>query len=108
MSDIRVITNNVPRDIIEAYELSADERTQFDYLNWDAIDRCEDSASFFRYKGELHDLGEFSADYGITRGAGLPAHLSNWDGYRADNFFSALVVRYVDNFERVVVGLAMS
>ena len=105
---MKIITNNVPRDVIDAYELSADERAEFDYVDWPAIERGEDSASFFRYRGELHDLGEFSADYGITRGAGLPDHLSAWDGYRSDSFYSALVVRYVDNYERVVVGLALS
>lgn len=105
---ITVRTNNVPRDVVEAHELSADERAHFDYIDWPAVDRGEASPTFFRYKGELHDLGEFSADYGITRGAGLPDHLSNWDGYRSDSFYSALVVRYVENFERVVVGLVMS
>lgn len=108
MDDVKVITNNVPRPVIEAYELTLKEREEFDYLDWEAIDKGEDSATFFRYKGELHDLGEFSADYGILKGSGLPEHLSKWDGYRSDSFFSALVVRYVENFEYVVVGLALS
>lgn len=104
---VRVITNNVPRPIVDAYELSPKEREEFDYLDWPAIDEGADSASFFRYKGELHDLGEFTADYGITKGSGLPEHLSNWHGYRSDSAFSALVVRYVDD-ESVVVGLVLS
>jgi hypothetical protein len=105
---MRIITNHVPRDVIDAWELTPAERAEFDYLDWPAIERGEDSASFFRYKGELHNLSEFSADYGITRGAGLPEALSKWDGYRSDSFFSALVVRYVENYERVVVGLMLS
>jgi hypothetical protein len=105
---LKVITNNVPRDIVDAWELSAGERAEFDYLDWPAIDDGRDSASFFRYKGELHDLGEFSADWGILKGSGLPAHLSEWDGYRSDSFYSALVVRYVDQYERVIVGLVLS
>jgi hypothetical protein len=105
---LKVITNNVPRDIVDAWELSAGERAEFDYLDWPAIDDGRDSASFFRYKGALHDLGEFTADYGILKGSGLPAHLSEWDGYRSDSFYSALVVRYVDQYERVIVGLVLS
>jgi len=96
-------TNNVPRDVIDAYELTADERTQFDYLDWDAIEDGRDSASFFRYRGELHDLGEFERwdnPASPTRG--------HWDGFRSDSFFSGLVVRYCEDFEHVVVGLAMS
>lgn len=105
---ITIRTNNIPRDVIDAYELTAAERTEFDYIDWPAVDDGRASASFFRYKGELHDLGEFSADCRITRGAGLPDHLTNWDGYRSDSFFSTLVVRYVDDYERVIVGLVMS
>jgi hypothetical protein len=105
---MRVITNHVPRDVIDASELTLAEQSEFDYLDWPAIKRGEDSASFFRYRGELYDLGEFFADYGITRGAGLPEALSKWDGYRSDSFFSALVVRYVEDNERVIVGLVLS
>lgn len=100
----KVCTNNVPRDLIDAYELTTAERAEFDYLDWPGIDAGTDSATFFRYHGRLYDLGEFSRDYGITRGAGLPASLSTWDGYQSDSFYSATVVRYVDDGDRVVVG----
>jgi len=108
MTDLRVITNNVPRDIVEAWELTKAEQAEFDYYDWEKVEQGEESPQFFRYKGELHDLGEFTADIGIMRGSGLPPCLSRWDAYRSDTFFSALVVRYVDDFERVVVGLVLS
>jgi hypothetical protein len=90
---IRVVTNHVPRDVIDASELTADERLEFDYLDWEALEDGRDSASFLRYKGELYDLGEFRSSI-----------IPGWDGYRPDSFFSGLVVRYCDDFERVVVG----
>jgi hypothetical protein len=109
MSNLTVKTNNVPRLLIDAYELSEKERAEFDYLDWEAIDKGEDSATFFRYKGQLFDLGEFSRDYGITKGTGLPDHLSKWDGYMSDTFFSAYVVRYVeDDSDRIIVGRVYS
>lgn len=95
-----IITNYVPRDVVDAYELTSAERAEFDYLDWDAIERGEDSASFFRYKGRVYDLGEFERATG--------PELAGWDGMRADSFFSGLVVRYVDEFERVIVGLFLS
>jgi hypothetical protein len=105
---LTVKTNHQPRDIIQAYELTEAERTEFDYLDWPAIDDGRDSAEFFRYRGQLYDLREFSADYGITKGSGLPESLSRWDGYLSESFFSAIVVRYVDDNERVVVGTVLS
>ena len=98
--EIRIITNHAPRDVVDAWELSDSEREEFDYLYWPAIERGEDSASFFRYKGTTYDLGEFSTT------SGLPAAnaLRGWDGYVSDSFFSGVVVRYVDECERVIVG----
>jgi hypothetical protein len=91
---MKIITNNVPRDIINARELSEKERKEFDYLNWDVIDTgWGDDVFFFRYKGELYDLGEFERCY-----------IDGWDGQQTDSFFSATLVRYVDNFERIIVG----
>lgn len=104
---MEIITNNVPRLLIDAYQLSEKERKEFDYLDWQAIDAGEESATFFRYKGRLFDLGGFMRDYGITKDAGLPEHLSHWDGYSADTFFSAYVVRYVDE-DYVVVGRVLT
>lgn len=96
MSDLTVITNNVPRHTIDACDLTPQERSEFDYLAWDAIDRGEESATFFRFKGTLYDLGEFLRTEN-------PA-LSGWDGISTDTFFSATVIRLVDNGESVVVA----
>lgn len=99
----RITTNNVPRDILDAHDLNLDERRQFAYLDWDAIDAGAESASFFRYRGELYDLGEFE----VWDNPASPTR-QGWDGFRADSYFSGIVVRYVDDNERVVVGLALS
>lgn len=102
---LTVTTNHVPRDVISWYELTDVERSEFDYLN---TEERQDESTFFRYKGSVHDLGEFMRDYGMTRGSDLPESLFAWDGYRSDSFFSALVVRYVDDGDRVIVGLVLS
>ena len=101
---MEIRTNNVPRDIIDGYELSQDERREFEYIDWEAVERGEASPSFFRYKGTTYDLGEFMA------ATGMPADnpLTDWDGFLSDSYFSAIVVRYADDYERVVVGLALS
>jgi hypothetical protein len=90
---MKITTNNVPRDIIEAYELTENEQAEFDYLDWKKIRAGDDSASFFRYKGNLYDLGEFER-----------ADIEGWDGIQHDTYFSGIIVRYCNEFEQVVVG----
>jgi len=97
---VTVRTNNQGRDILSGYELTEDERAEFDYLDWAAIDDGSDSASFFRFKGTTYDLGEFMTTTGMPEFSPL----TKWDGYMSDSFFSGIVVRYVDDYERVVVG----
>lgn len=100
-SDITIVTNNVPRFIVEAYELSSAERAEFDYLDWPAIEFGNDSAHFVRYRGNLIDLHEFET----TRAYAEDSPFRNWDGVLSDSFFSGLVIRYADpNCESVVVG----
>jgi hypothetical protein len=96
-----ITTNHVPRLVIDAYQLTAKEREQFDYLDWPAIDDGRSSAEFFRYRGQLYDLGEFTTTFALP--VSSPFH--GWDGYMTDSFFSGLVVKYVDGYEHVIVGM---
>jgi hypothetical protein len=97
MSELKIITNNRPRDLLYWWDLTDKERAQFDYYTED------DGATFFRYRGEVYDLGEFmrwNNPASPTRAA--------WDGFRSDSFFSGLAVRFVENNERVVVARCYS
>lgn len=107
MKEIKIITNNVPRDIIYENELTAREREDFEYLDWHAFENGQDSEAFVRYKGSVYLLRDFSADWSITKGGGMPEHLKDWHGYLSDSFCSALVIRFVEG-ERVVIGLVLS
>ncbi|MEU4534374.1 hypothetical protein AB0G15_05865 [Streptosporangium sp. NPDC023825] len=93
----RIITNNVPRDVIYANELSQKDREEFGYHDWEKIDAGEESPEFFRYRGTLYDLSQFSR-------TDRNGNLSDWNGCSADSAFSATLVRYVENGERVIVG----
>jgi hypothetical protein len=97
----KVTTNNVPRPIVNAWELSDADRAEFDYLDWPAIERGEGSAEFFRYKGTLYDLGEFSRVIAPDSVRHHPmecaaSEFQGWDGYQGDSFFSGLLIRYAD------------
>jgi len=96
---MKIITNYRPREVIDPWELTKDERAEFDYYDWDAFDRGEGSAGeYVRYKGELLDLNEFVTTLSLTN------ILTEWDGYRSDSWYSGLVVRYLPDYEYVIVG----
>lgn len=88
-----IVTNNIPRNLIEDYQLSEKKREEFNYLDWAAIDDGRDSATFFRYKGRLYDLGEFVR---------TPKSLKPWDGMAYDGAFSGILIRLVD--DQIIVG----
>lgn len=97
-----VRTNNHKRPVLNRWELTAKESAEFDYLE-------EDEGQFFRFKGQVYDLGEFSR---ITAPGSERLHpmecqaleLQGWDGYACDSFFSGVLVKYADKFESVIVG----
>ena len=102
--DVRIITNNVPRPVIDAWELTAKERAEFDYLDWAKIEQGEESATFFRYKGQLHDLSDIPAVWPERFGPTANPYTETvrddspftaWDGIASDSFFSGILVRYV-------------
>lgn len=89
-------TNHIPRSILAGYELTESEREEFDYIAWE-----DEDGLFFRYKGQIYDLGEFSRVTDVQRNC---HGFDNWDGYQSDSYFSAIVVKYVNDFESVIVG----
>ena len=95
---MQITTNNVPRDVLTDWDLTESERSEFDYLDLNAGE-----GSFFRYRGIAYDLGEFT----VWNNPESPTN-ENWDGFRSDSYFSGLVVRYCNDCEQVVVGLALS
>lgn len=96
--EMTIRTNNVPRFTIDAWELTANERDQFDYLDWSGIEAGTDSATFFRYRGELYDLGDFEM---VTDSM---HSFEGWHGYQSDSFFSGILIRLSSDWETVIVG----
>lgn len=94
-------TNNRPRDVIRWWDLSDKERKEFDYL--DSEDRQAD-AEFFRYRGEVYDLGEFQI---IPRNCNW-AGCEKWSGYLSDSFFSGILIRYANDYEQVICATFFS
>ena len=94
-NQITITTNNQARDVLRSYDLTEKERNEFDYLDEEQIEW----ASFFRYKGQVYDLGEFMNCTQSVNG------FKDWHGIQSDSFFSGLLVRYAEEYcESVIVG----
>lgn len=101
---MEIRTNNKPRHIVYGFELSDKEKQEFDYLGDDL-----DNAEFFRYKGQVYDLGEFvrietTRTNAFTTVAEKDSPLAAWHGISSDSYFSGVVVKYTPDYESVVVG----
>jgi len=57
-----------------------------------------DSGLFFRYRGNVYDIGEF------MRCESKDSPLASWHGYSSDSMFSGVLIRLVDNGESVIVA----
>lgn len=90
---LKIITNNQPREILSWYDLTEKEQKEFDYLD---TDEKQGFANFVRYHNWVYDIGEFmSASHD---------EFKIWDGYSSDTYFSGILIRYVDDNERVIMG----
>jgi hypothetical protein len=89
---MRIITNYQPRDVIEEYELTEEEKKEFDYYDWNDP---QTTVQFVRYKGELVDLNDMEGPSSI---------FPEWDSYKSDTFFSGILVKWANNFEQVIMG----
>ena len=93
---MEIKTNNQPRPILFAYELTDKEKQEFDYI--EDINSANCFSSFFRYKGEVYDIGEF-----MWICSSSPLYGKGWEGYSSDSYFSGIVVKYHDT-DSIIVG----
>jgi len=89
---MQIITNNMPRLMLYANELTDQERINFDYME------DIETGDFFRYKGQVYSLDEFIR-------TGNNEALKEWDGYSSDSFFSGVLIKLCDeDSDRIIVG----
>jgi hypothetical protein len=94
---MNITTNNKAREILSFFDLTEKEQDSIK----DNYDSIKESA-FFRYRGDLYDLNDFMCN---NQNSSLP---SEWDGYCSDSFFSAVLVKYLECGEELIVGIAIS
>lgn len=90
MNNIKIMTNNKPRQLIYGYELTDKQKQDFDYIE------DIDSHDFVKYKNNIYDLSEFMRVENNDS-------LKDWHGYSSDSYFSGTLVKYIDN-DSVIMG----
>ena len=90
MSNIKIMTNNKPRQLIYGYELTDKQKQDFDYIE------DIDSHDFVKYKNNIYDLSEFMR---VENNSSL----KGWEGYSSDSYFSGTLVKYIDS-DTVIMG----
>lgn len=94
---LNVVTNHNARPILFGWEIAADERAELDYVDWQGVDEGAESFSGFRYRGWVYDLSEFEPATGDIAALG-------YDGFQSSSYFDGIAVRYVENYEGIVVA----
>lgn len=93
---MKITTNNKPRDVLFGYEIP-EHRAEFDYMTDEDFAEQE----FFCFKGQVYCLGDFMGHVSF-----LPENhpFKEWHGYMGMTAFSGILVKMVQDGEKVVVG----
>ena len=107
--NIKIKTNNVPRQTVYGCQLPEKWRSKFGYMS----DEEYETHTFVIYKKWVYDISEFmripNGAFGINNLADNDSDfidLNKWHGYMSDSFFSGVLIRFVDECddEYVVMG----
>ena len=90
----KIFGNSIPRATIGGWELSEEEKKEFDYYTEEELLQT----SFFRYKDNVYDLGEFMRLEGLSNDFRKIA-----DGIHSDTFFSGILVKFCDDNDYIKV-----
>ena len=100
MNKLTIVTNRQPRELLALCDLPEKARKDFDYIE----DEDQFSPRLFAYKGNYYDVCEFMLTPRDEPARQELNELAAWDGYSPDSYFSGVVLKYVDDCERVIVG----
>ena len=100
---MHIRTNNCPRPLLSWYELTVKEQAQFDYIETPEDDGMN---RFVRYLGNVLDTQDMMSVRAERRAtdSDFINPLAAWDGYESDSFFSGTLLKFCDNFERVIMA----
>ena len=98
---MNICTNNVPRETVCYWDISAKYQEWFDYLTEDEKWDCR----LFKYRGEYYDYYQF--DYVNPEHPAYRAlYALGWNGVQSQSAFDAVVIKYCADDGTIIVGHA--
>jgi len=93
---MKIYTNHHWRKLLYFYELTDKEKRELDWIE-------DDTASVFRYRGNVYALDEFMR---IDKTASK--EFQDWHGYSSDSYFSGVLVKLSEDGEEYQVAIYIS
>ena len=110
---LNIRTDHIPRTLLTWHELPEAMQKEFDYITPDQ----QDSPRFVKYKGQYYDAIDTqrivvertnASRMGWEMYVTPEEPLAAWHAIASDSFFSGMVFRFDEDFEKVVVGVYTS
>jgi hypothetical protein len=103
MTKMHIHTNRQPRPLLSFCELTLKEQSNFDYIEDPATDGMN---RFVRYRGWVYDTQDMLSvrHEHLNTDSDFIHPLTEWDGYDSDTAFSGILLKYTDNYERVIMA----
>ena len=95
MSELKIRTNNSPRDVLRWWQLTEAEQKEFDYLD---TDNKQMEAEFGRYRGIVYDLHDMEGGFSHSK---MPEQFKGWHNYQSNSYFSGILIRWSADGESV-------
>ena len=92
----KIYTNNHQRQFLYFYELTEKEKKELDWIE-------DDTASVFRYRGNVYSLDEF-----VRIDKNNPFYPLGYHGYHSDSYFSGILIKVSDDGESYQVATYIS
>ena len=95
---MKIVTNNKPRNVVSFFDLKKKHQKEMMEVFCEKAEELE----FFTYKNEVHCLDDFCV---VDRHGQISKY---WDASYSDTAFSAVLIRYTNCGDSVIVGMLYS
>jgi len=104
--NVKVITNNKPRETLYYWELTDKQRAIVDDYHDYLSEEEKHDMQFIPYKNHIYAISDFMSLHNKVYCPNPPDFMQGWDGCLSDSFFSGILIKFPCNYDTdfVVMG----